>query len=126
MIMVRVAKFDGALRADEVATRRLEQEAEAAQQRRLAEIEELLVHGRVLRELVSTGLPRLATAFQQSFGQLHYTQIGGGDGGGGPSTPVAQAIAQVLAVARSFGLDPAALTARRGGAPVSADVSADD
>jgi flotillin len=122
----RAAVVDGALRADEVATRRLEQEAEAAQQRRLAEIEELLVHGRVLRELVSTGLPRLATAFQQSFGQLHYTQIGGGDGGGGPSTPVAQAIAQVLAVARSFGLDPAALTARRGGAPVSADVSADD
>ena len=98
------------LRAREVETRAAESELEAAHQRRLAEIEQLVGGERTLRELVTRGLPQIASAFQQSFGEIHYTQVGSGDG---PGAPIAQAFAQVLAVARSFGLDPAALTRPR-------------
>jgi hypothetical protein len=43
---------------------------------------------------------------------VHYTHLGGGEDGG-PSLMVGNAIAQVLAVARSFGLDPEKLTRRQ-------------
>lgn len=103
-----VAALD--LRAREVETRAAESELEAAHQRRLAEVELLIGGERTLRELVTRGLPQIASAFQQSFGEIHYTQVGSGEG---PGAPIAQAFAQVLAVARSFGLDPAALTRPR-------------
>jgi regulator of protease activity HflC (stomatin/prohibitin superfamily) len=76
----------------------------AQQQARLAEIERLLVQGRVMHELVTEGLPRIAEALSQTFGTVHYTQIGSGDGGG-PLQAVPAALAQLLALARSFGID---------------------
>jgi hypothetical protein len=77
---------------------------EAQQQARLAEIERLLVQGRVMHELVTQGLPKIAEALSQSFGTVHYTQIGNGDGGG-PLQAVPAALAQLLALARSFGVE---------------------
>lgn len=76
----------------------------AQQQTRLAEIERMLAQGRVMHELVSQGLPRIAEALSQSFGTVHYTQIGNGDGGG-PLQAVPAALAQLLALARSFGVE---------------------
>ncbi len=76
----------------------------AQQQARLAEIERMLVQGRVMQELVGKGLPKIAEALSQSFGTVHYTQIGSGDGGG-PLQAVPAALAQLLALARSFGVE---------------------
>lgn len=87
---------------------RLEAENEAARQRALAEVELLLNHGRALRELVTQGLPQIANAFKQNFGTVNYTQLGSGEGGG-PLAMIGSGMAQVLAVAKSFGLDPARL-----------------
>lgn len=96
-----------ALRATQLAAeldqRRREAEARAhdhelddAHQRRLAELEQLLGQSRALRELVAA-LPQLAGAMSPRANTLHLTQIGEGQ-------TLPSAIAQVVAVARSFGL----------------------
>jgi flotillin len=77
-------------------------EIDAAQQRRLAEVEQMVSQSRALRELVTVGLPQIAAAFQQSFGTIHYTQVGEG---AGPLGMVAGAIQQIVAVARGMGLE---------------------
>lgn len=92
------------VRSREAVARDRENELDAAHQRRLAEIEQLLAQSRAMRELVTVGLPKIATALAQSFGTVHYTQIGG-DGSNGPLNAVPAAIAQLLAIARSFGLE---------------------
>lgn len=101
------AELDQELRRSEAATKRLEGEAEAAHQRALAEVEQLVNHSRALRELCSQGLPQIASAFKQSFGTINYTQLSGS--GGGPLDLVGGAIAQILTVAKGFGLDPSRL-----------------
>jgi flotillin len=78
---------------------------DATHQRRLAEIEQLLVQGRVMHELVTVGLPKIAEALAQSFGTVHYTQIGNGDGTTGPLNAVPTALAQLFTLARSFGVE---------------------
>jgi regulator of protease activity HflC (stomatin/prohibitin superfamily) len=90
---------------------------EAQQQMRLAEIERLLVQGRVMRDLVAQGLPKIAEALSQSFGTVHYTHIGSGDGAGGPLQAVPAALAQLLALARSFGVELPAPPANDRGIP---------
>jgi hypothetical protein len=102
------AQVDEELRRREAETKAFEAQAEIAHQRALAEIEQLVNHSRALRELVTQGLPQIASAFKQSFGTIHYTQVAGG-AEGGPLDLVGGAIAQVLTVAKSFGLDPARL-----------------
>lgn len=77
---------------------------DVAHQRRLAEIELLVAHSRTVRELVTHGLPQIAAALRQNLGNVTYTQIGGG-GSTGPFDAVPAAIAQLLAIARSFGLE---------------------
>jgi regulator of protease activity HflC (stomatin/prohibitin superfamily) len=77
-------------------------EIDAVHQRRLAEVEQLVSQSRALRELVTVGLPQIAAAFQQSFGTIHYTQVGEG---AGPLGMVAGAIQQIVAVARGMGLE---------------------
>ncbi len=76
---------------------------EAVQQKRLAEIEQQLAHSRTLHQLVTTGLPQIAAALQHSIGTVHYTQVGG-DPSTGPLNAVPAALAQLLALAKSFGL----------------------
>jgi hypothetical protein len=73
----------------------------------MAEIEQMLAQGRVLHNLVTHGLPQIAEALSQTFGTVNYTQIGndGSGGTGGPLQAVPAAIAQLLALARSFGLE---------------------
>ena len=95
-----LAAIDHELRRRELETREAEGVAEAAGQRRLAEIELLLAESRALRELVK-GMPQLAAAMQPKAETLHLTQIGAGDG---PLAAVPQAVGQVVALAKSLGL----------------------
>ncbi|HET7500815.1 MAG TPA: hypothetical protein VFK02_07425, partial [Kofleriaceae bacterium] len=97
------AELDHELRRHDADAREHDHALDAAHQRRLAEIEQLLAQSRALRELVTIGLPQIATALQQQIGTLHYTAIGGATGG--PLDAVPTALAQLLALARSFGLD---------------------
>jgi regulator of protease activity HflC (stomatin/prohibitin superfamily) len=97
------AELDHELRRRDADARDHDNALDAAHQRRLAEIEQLLAQGRALRELVTVGLPQIAAALQHSIGTLHYTAIGGG--AGGPLDAVPTALAQLLALARSFGLE---------------------
>lgn len=90
-----------------------------AHRRRVVELELLTAPERLQHALVTVGLPQLATALQQR-GELHYTQIGSGDG---PTAPIAQALAQLLALARSLGLDVTAL-GRRGAITPRGDADA--
>ncbi|HUS26993.1 MAG TPA: hypothetical protein VMZ53_00735 [Kofleriaceae bacterium] len=76
----------------------------AAHQRRLAEIENLVAQGRVVTNLVTHGLPKIAEALAQTIGTVNYTQIGNG-AGTGPLEAVPAAIAQLLALAKSFGVE---------------------
>ena len=81
-----------------------------AHRRRVVELELLTAPERLQHALITVGLPQLAAAFQQRFGEIHYTQVGNGDG---PTAPIAQALAQIFALARSLGLGVTAL-GRRG------------
>lgn len=112
------SEFEDLEKRRALETKRLEAELEHRQQRALADIELLVNQGRVLRDLVNQGLPQIASAFKQSFGPIHYTQVGGGEDGG-PFGLIGSAMTQVLAVAKSFGLDPARLSTPRDGAAAS-------
>jgi len=105
----RQAEAERELARQRIETQRLESENELARQRALAEIEALLNHGRVLRDLATQGLPQIAAAFKQNFGSIHYTQLGNG-ADGGPLGMIGTAMTQVLSIAKSFGLDPARLS----------------
>lgn len=91
------------LRRRDADARDHESQLEAANQRRLAELEQMLAQSRTLRELVVHALPQIATALGSNVETMHYTQIGDGTGGG-PLNAVPGAIAQLLALAQSFGL----------------------
>lgn len=93
----------------ELERRRAEEKDYAAQlaavhQRRLAEIENLVAHGRLATNLVTHGLPKIAEALAQTIGTVNYTQIGNGSGTS-PLDAVPAAIAQLLAIAKSFGVE---------------------
>ena len=92
------------MRAREAEAREHDNALDAAHQRRLAEIEELLAKTRASRELVTVALPEIARALQGRYGNVTYTQIGG-DAAGGPLGAVPAAFAQLLALARSFGVE---------------------
>lgn len=101
------AGVDHELRRREAETRDAESQLDAAAQRRLADVELSLAQSRTLRELVVHALPQVAQALQLSAETMHYTHIGGGGDGvaGGPLAAVPPAIAQILALAQSFGLE---------------------
>jgi regulator of protease activity HflC (stomatin/prohibitin superfamily) len=92
------------LRKRDADEKEYENQLEAAHQTRMAEIEKALAQGRVLHNLVTHGLPQIAEALSQTFGTVHYTQIGG-SGEGGPLQAVPTALAQLIALAKSFGLE---------------------
>lgn len=102
------AEYEAEQRKERIALEKLEGEAEVSRQRALAEVEQMLMQGRVLRDLVTQGLPHIAAAFKQNFGPIHYTHVGQGSDAG-PLGMIGGAMTQVLAVAKSFGLDPAKL-----------------
>lgn len=82
-----------------------EGQLEATQQLRLAEVEKALAQTRALHSLVTQGLPKIAEAMAQTYGTVNYTQIGAGGTGSGPLDAVPAAFAQLLALARSFGVE---------------------
>lgn len=92
------------LRKRDADEKEYENQLEAAHQTRMAEIEKALAQGRVLHNLVTHGLPQIAEALSQTFGTVHYTQIGGSTEGG-PLQAVPAALAQLIALAKSFGLE---------------------
>ena len=73
----------------------------AIQQRRLAEIAQLTAQDRLMEALVTKGLPQIAQALHHTYGTVHVTQLGGGSS---PLDAVPTAFAQLLSLARSFGL----------------------
>lgn len=97
----RAVAIDLEVRQLEAEARDRESQLEAAAQRRLAEIEQLLAQSRALRDLVTTALPQIAQALHQQVGTLNYTSVGGDRG---PLDAVPSALAQLLALAKSFGL----------------------
>jgi flotillin len=92
-------------------------ESELALQRRRAEreVDNLIPDQRLRYELVTATLPEIARAFARSLGPVHLTQItGAGDGKGGLGF-LAEAFAQVLAVARASGVELGGLLGPRDG-----------
>jgi flotillin len=100
----RQADAELEIRARDADARDRESALDAAHQRRLAEIEQLVARDRTLRALVEHALPQIAHALRAPMGDVHYTQIGGA-AGGGPLDAVPAALAQLLAIAKSFGLE---------------------
>ncbi len=113
VLQAEKAHFEHEQRKSEGELVRLETEAQLAKQRAEAEIELLLSQGRVMRDLVVTGLPHIAQAFKQSFGTINYTQYSGSPDGN-PMAMIGGAIEQVLHVAKGFGLDPSKLGSSSG------------
>jgi hypothetical protein len=91
------------MRRREAEARDSENQLDVAHQRRVAEIEELVSSVRTQHQLV-IALPEIAKALQARYGDVTYTQIGG-DGAGSPLGSVPAALAQLLALAKSFGLE---------------------
>ncbi len=118
------AEQEAEQRKERIALEKLEAEADVSRQRALAEVEQMLVQGRVLRDLVTQGLPHIAAAFKQNFGPIHYTHVGQGSDAG-PLGMIGGAMTQVLAVAKSFGLDPAKLMPPTPEAPAAATVGSE-
>ena len=100
----RQAELDLELRRREAEARETDNALDAAHQRRLAEIEQLLAHDRTMREFVTIGLPQIASALAHDFGTVNVTTIGG-NGSGGPLDAVPAALAQLFALAKSFGVE---------------------
>ena len=91
------------LRQRESEARDREGALEAIQQRRLAEISQLTAQDRVMEALVTKGLPQIAQALHHTYGTVHVTQLGAGNSNS-PLDAVPTAFAQLLSLARSFGL----------------------
>jgi regulator of protease activity HflC (stomatin/prohibitin superfamily) len=98
------AETESTLHARRLEQQRLDGELRQAQARQARELENLLPEQRIRYEFVTKALPAIARAFAESMGPIHVTQISGGGDGRGPS-PLADTFAQLLAVARSAGLD---------------------
>src|SRR5439155_6652547 len=91
------------LRRREAEARDHESQLDILAQARAADIEERLAQHRMLARFVE-GLPQIALALKQEVGSLTVTQLGG-DPANGPLNAVPAAFAQLLALAKSFGLE---------------------
>jgi hypothetical protein len=89
------------LRRRDAEAREHELQLDAVHQRRLAELEQLVAKDRALAQFVAA-LPQIAAAFKQTYGTLNFTQLAPGTG---PLDAVPAAFTQLLALARSFGLE---------------------
>jgi flotillin len=90
------------LRERELQLERLAGEVQAAVARAAREVENLVSDDRIRMALVETGLPALAGAFAQKFGEVKITAFGDG---ADPSAMVARGIGEVLSLARTIGSD---------------------
>ena len=107
----QAAESRGVVREKELALDRLAGETVNAVSLGAKQIENLISEEAIKRDFVQKALPQIASAFSQNFGEIRFTQFGGGngDGGGDPLTFVAKAFAQVIEVAKSAGIDVTSL-----------------
>jgi hypothetical protein len=91
------------VRRREAEAREHENALDHAHQQRLAELEQALAQVRASRDLIAA-LPAVARALQANYGNVTYTQIGN-DASTGPLGSVPAALAQLLALARGFGVE---------------------
>jgi flotillin len=91
------------IRRRDLELEKLTGEIQSALIRARREIDNTVSDDRIRMTLVESALPAIAQAFSQQFGEVRFTQIGGGDGND-PTAMIARSIAQVLEVAKSLGL----------------------
>lgn len=91
--VIRRRELELELRADEVR---------ASATRAMKDIENLISEDRIRMTLVERSLPAMAEAFGQQFAEARFTQIGGE--GGDPAAMIGRSLAQILEIARGFGL----------------------
>ena len=106
------------IRRRELDLERLAGEVGAALTRAHREVDNLISDERIRMTMIEQGLPALAGAFAQKIGEVRMTTIGGD--AADPAAMVARGIAQVVEVARAFGLG-----APRPAAPAPAPVDPD-
>jgi flotillin len=100
----------------QVETERLRGELRLQLERQTRELENLFTDERLRYEFVTCALPAVAEAFAKNLGQVHLTRFVSGREDGGGAGPLAETVAQLLAVARASGLDLArVLTGTRPG-----------
>ncbi|MBA3545222.1 MAG: hypothetical protein H0T76_01935, partial [Nannocystis sp.] len=87
----------------ELELQRLAGEVTAAIHRAQKEIENLVSDDRIRLALVETGLPAVASAFAQKFGEVKFTSFGGE--AGDPSAMIGRGIAQVMTLVKQVGAD---------------------
>ncbi len=90
------------IRERDLQLERLAGDVKAAVARAAKEVENLVSDDRIRMALVETGLPALAGAFAQKFGEVKITAFGDG---ADPSAMVARGIGEVLDLARKVGGD---------------------
>jgi hypothetical protein len=91
------------VRQRDLELERLAAEVGAAAGRATREIENLVSDEKIRLALVETGLPAVASAFAQKFGEVTFTSVGGD--AGDPSVMVGRGIAQVMALVKSVGAE---------------------
>lgn len=91
-----------AIQRREIELQRQAGELDATLARMRKEIDNMVSEDRIRMALVEQSLPAVAQAFSQQFAEARFTQIGGASAD--PATMIAGSIAQVLELARSFGL----------------------
>jgi flotillin len=91
------------VRQRDLELERLASEVGAAAGRATREIENLVSDEKIRLALVETGLPAVASAFAQKFGEVTFTSVGGD--AGDPSVMVGRGIAQVMALVKSVGAE---------------------
>lgn len=101
------------LQQRELDMKRLAHEVQAAALRATKEIENLVSDDRIRLALVDTGLPAVAAAFAQKFGEVKFTSFGGD--GADPSAMIGKGIAQVMTLVKDLGAE--LLPARRAPEP---------
>lgn len=109
------------LARQKMETERLEGELRNFLLRQTREVENLLPEERVRYDFALKTLPAIAEAFAKSLGPVHLTSIGGDGSEGKGLNFFAQALAQVLAVGRSAGLDLGQLVREKPAAPSHED-----
>lgn len=91
------------VQARELDLKRLAGEVQTALARANREIENFVSDDKIRLTLVETGLPALAAAFSQKFGEVKFTSFGGD--AADPSAMIGKGIAQVMELVKTVGRD---------------------
>lgn len=94
---------DAGLARRVLEVKRLAGEVTTAAARAAKEIENMISDDRIRLALIDTGLPAVASAFAQKFGEVKFTSIGTGDSD--PSAMISRGIAQVMNLVKDVGAE---------------------